>query len=218
LIVARPPSDIATRLVGAARTRFLNEGVDGASLRKIAADAGTNIGMVYYYFKTKDDLFLAVVEEVYSVILADMTQLLTSDLPEDQRLQQLYQRVANMNDEEFQVIRLILREALVSSTRLTRLGTRFLRGHIPVVLRCLSDGIAHGRLRDDLQPVLLLGATFSLGIMPQLVRRLLAGVLPSGAQALPPASDVARVMSDVLLTGIGRQPARPLAASDHKVT
>jgi AcrR family transcriptional regulator len=38
----------------------LGDGVDGASLREIAREAGTNIGMVVYYFATKDDLFLAV--------------------------------------------------------------------------------------------------------------------------------------------------------------
>jgi AcrR family transcriptional regulator len=45
--MARPASDIAPRIVHAARERFLFEGVDGASLRNIAKDAGTNIGMVY---------------------------------------------------------------------------------------------------------------------------------------------------------------------------
>jgi TetR/AcrR family transcriptional regulator, transcriptional repressor for nem operon len=58
--MARPASDIGPRIVHAARARFLQEGVDGAALRQIARDAGTNIGMVYYYFKTKDDLLAAV--------------------------------------------------------------------------------------------------------------------------------------------------------------
>ena len=206
--MARPASDIAERIVHAARARFLDEGVEGASLRKIASDAGTNIGMVYYYFKTKDDLFLAVVEEIYSVVLADMTQILTSELPEEQRLAELYQRVARMSDEEFQVIRLIMREALVSSARVQRLGARFMQGHIPVVIGCLGNGIANKRLREDLHPMLLLAATLSLGIMPQLVRRIVAGALPAGAPELPAASDVAKVMSDVLLRGIGHPELR----------
>ena len=45
--MARPRSDIEPRIVHAARRRFLKEGVDGASLRTIAKDAGTSIGMVY---------------------------------------------------------------------------------------------------------------------------------------------------------------------------
>ena len=63
----------------AARERFLTEGVDGASLREIARDAGTSIGMVYYYFPTKDELFLAVVEEVYAKLLADLASALAPE-------------------------------------------------------------------------------------------------------------------------------------------
>jgi AcrR family transcriptional regulator len=205
--MARPASDIGPRIVRAARARFLQEGVDGAALRQIARDAGTNIGMVYYYFKTKDDLFFAVVEDVYRVILADVTQLMTTDLPEEERLQQLYQRLARMSEEEFQVLRLILREALISSVRLTRLGQLFLRGHIPVVVRCLLDGVTKGQFRADLSPLVALGATLSLGIMPQIVRRLLSATELPGLQTLPAPTEVARAMSDVLLRGIGTQPA-----------
>jgi len=74
--MARPRSDIAPRVVIAARERFLKDGVDGASLRAIAHDARTSIGMIYYYFPTKDDLFLAVVEQVYEKVLADMASAL----------------------------------------------------------------------------------------------------------------------------------------------
>lgn len=55
--MARPRGDIEPRVLEAARKRFLEQGVDGASLRKIAEDAGTNIGMIYYYFPTKEALF-----------------------------------------------------------------------------------------------------------------------------------------------------------------
>ena len=58
--MARPRSDIAQRLVKAARKHFLAQGVDGASLRTIAAEAGTSVGMVSYYFPTKDALAQAV--------------------------------------------------------------------------------------------------------------------------------------------------------------
>ncbi len=60
--MARPRGDISERLVKAAREAFLTQGVDGASLREIAAEAGTSLGMITYYFPTKDDLFLAVLE------------------------------------------------------------------------------------------------------------------------------------------------------------
>jgi AcrR family transcriptional regulator len=204
--MARPSSDLSARIVQAARARFLQEGVDGAALRQIARDAGTNIGMVYYYFKTKDDLFFAVVEDVYRVILADLTQLMTTELPEEERVRQLYQRLARISQEEFQVLRLILREALISSARLTRLGQLFLSGHIPIVLRCLLDGMAKGQFRADITPLAALAATFSLGIMPQIVLRLASGTELPAHQALPSPTELAHIMCDILLRGIGGEP------------
>src|SRR5262245_3780987 len=133
----RPASDIRERILHAARARFLREGVDGASLRGVAQDAGTNIGMVYYYFKSKDELFLGVVDEVYARFLADLGAALAPDLPPPERLRRLYQRMAQLGDDELDVVRLVLREAMVSSARLVELARRAAQGHVPLVLRAL---------------------------------------------------------------------------------
>src|SRR6266487_6095022 len=108
--MARPRSDIEPRIVHAARHRFLEEGVEGASLRTIARDAGTSIGMVYYYFPTKDDLFLAVVEERYGKLLADLTAALTPDQPPAERLRRMYRRIGRMGEDDLTVVKLIVRE------------------------------------------------------------------------------------------------------------
>lgn len=201
--MARPPSDLSSRILVAARDRFLLEGVDGASLRQIAKDAGTNIGMVYYYYPTKDDLFVAVVENVYEKLLADVVERLAADVPPEQRLLRLYLRVASASDEEFAVVRLILREAMISSHRLSHVAQRFQRGHLPFVLATILDGVQSERLTDRHPPLLLLTSTVALALLPQLVRRLaVQGELPI-ASALPDAEALARMLHDVLLHGVG---------------
>jgi AcrR family transcriptional regulator len=122
--MARTRSDIAPRIVDAARARFLAEGVDGASLRAIAEDAGTSIGMVYYYFKTKDDLFFAVVEETYERLLDDLRRACEPTLPPVERMRRIYRRIGAVSDHESQIVRLVMREVLVSSKRLDRLLAR----------------------------------------------------------------------------------------------
>ena len=92
-LMGRPRTDIQPRIVRAARARFLAEGVDGASLRTIAADAGTSVGMIFYYFPTKDDLFLAVVEEVYARLLDDLRRALSGDAPVRERLKRAFLRL-----------------------------------------------------------------------------------------------------------------------------
>src|SRR5687767_12729940 len=169
--MARPRSDIMERIVHAARERFLQEGVDGASLRQIARDADTNIGMIYYYFPTKDDLFLEVVEEVYAGLLEGLETALTPDAPFEQRIQRLYVRMGQVSEDEFKVMRLVVREALISSARLDRLLERFLRGHIPLILNAVADGIAEGKLRRDIHPALFMMAVLATGGPPQLIGR-----------------------------------------------
>src|SRR5438093_7293464 len=49
-------------LIAAAAHVFAREGFHGASLEQIARHAGYTTGAIYWHFKDKDDLFLAVYE------------------------------------------------------------------------------------------------------------------------------------------------------------
>ena len=198
--MARPRSDIEPRIVHAARRRFLKEGVDGASLRKIASDAGTSIGMVYYYFPNKDDLFFAVVEEVYQGILRDMVSALANDVPVKERIFRVYDRMGKLSKLELAAVQLIAREVLGSSKRLDRLIARFQKGHIPLVVQTLLEGVADGTIDAKLPPAVLLLATIAVGAVPQVMRRVIGSRLK-----LPGVDDeaFARNLVGVLFDGIG---------------
>jgi AcrR family transcriptional regulator len=47
------------RIIDAARERFMRDGYDRATVRAIAADAGVDVAMVYYFFGSKEGLFTA---------------------------------------------------------------------------------------------------------------------------------------------------------------
>jgi AcrR family transcriptional regulator len=198
--MARPRTDIAPRILRAARTRFRKSGVDGASLRGIARDAGTSIGMVYYYFPTKDDLFFAVVEEVYAKFLAGLEQALAEEGNIEARLVRLFERLANASKAEIEILRLVAHEALLSTSRFERIVERFLRGHIPLVLGALLDGVKRGELDARRHAIVLMLATFGLGGPPQLVRRAVDRRLP--VPNAPGGNELARELVDVLLHGI----------------
>jgi AcrR family transcriptional regulator len=202
--MARPASDIAERVVTAARTRFLAEGVDGASLRAIARDAGTNLGMVYYYFPTKDALFLAAIEEVYSGLLDDFSRLLSRPgLSTASQLESIYARFGALSHEEVEVLRLIIREAVGSSARLGVLFERFSRGHILLFTTLLGQGQARGELLRDQSPLVLMMAVLSTAIIPQLMRhRILEAELPV-SKLIPEPVRLAHTMSQFILRGIG---------------
>jgi AcrR family transcriptional regulator len=211
--MGRPRTDIAPRIVHAARARFLAEGVDGASLRAIAADAGTNIGMVVYYYPTKDDLFLAVVEEFYSKLLEDLGALLSAKAPVRERLRRAFARLGTMSEPERQIVRLVAREALSSSKRFTRILARAQRGHIAMIFEVLAEGVKVGDIDPDLPLPFVLICVFAMGGMPQVVRHAAGDRLPFAA--LPDSETLAqfapRTVARTRRRDAQRRPAGPAA-------
>jgi AcrR family transcriptional regulator len=197
--MARPKSDIEPRIVHAARARFLSDGVDGASLRGIAGDAGTSIGMVYYYFPTKDDLFFAVVEELYAQVLRDIEAAIAPDVPVRERVERVYLRIARLTDDEILIARLVMREALTSNTRFERLRERFQSGHVPLIARLIGDGYASAAFDPELHPMVAMLSVAGLAAVPQIIRRVLEGRLPfPGA---PAGEELAKQLVGVLFSG-----------------
>jgi AcrR family transcriptional regulator len=200
--MARPKGDIDQRILKAALDRFLTEGVDGASLRAVARDAKTSIGMIYYYFPTKEELFLGVVEEVYQRVLRDIETALAADVPVAERILRLYERIARLDAHELDVLRLVAREALTSSERRELLLERFSRGHFPVVIRTVLEGVSDGTLDPTLPPVVLLSALVALGALPPVIVRVVGARLPLPEPKAP--KELPKALVHALLHGIGR--------------
>ncbi len=69
-------------ILNTAKKHFLEEGLDGASLRNIVKDAGLTTGAFYKYYPTKESLFDALIDpyvehvyQIYDNILADFEEL-----------------------------------------------------------------------------------------------------------------------------------------------
>jgi len=202
--MARPRSDIRPRLLDSARARFLVDGVDGASLRRIARDAGTNVGMVYYYFKTKDELFYAVVEEVYSALLSQIGALLEANTTLRDRLLAVALRVGEMTQDELDIVRIVVRESLVASERREHLLERFAEGHVGLILGALQQGVSSGELDPRHPAPMLLPVVAGALAIPQFLRRLVGASSPLFLLALPSSEALAKASIDIILHGVGR--------------
>ncbi len=205
--MARPRTDIEPRIIHAARKQFLEHGVDGASLRAIARDASTNLGMIHYYFRTKDDLFLAVVEELYVELLGELEAILDQDVPIQAKLEQLFLRIGAATQEELDVIRLVVREALASTSRFERLFTRFQQGHLAMLFRAFGDAMQAGDVDPTVPLPLLVMGSLALGAIPQFMRRV-AGDTPPFSM-LPESKALAAKSVEVLFGGVAsRRPKK----------
>ncbi|MCB0723722.1 MAG: TetR/AcrR family transcriptional regulator [Ignavibacteriae bacterium] len=68
-------------ILQSAREVFMKSGLQGARMQEIADKASINKAMLYYYYRSKEDLFKAVfIEEIYKV-MPKISELLAVDLP-----------------------------------------------------------------------------------------------------------------------------------------
>src|SRR5207244_12920905 len=80
------PEQSRAAILQAAVAEFSREGVAGARTDAIARSAGVNKALLYYYFKDKEALYQAVLDEVFSGVRLAITNALSQQLPPRQRL------------------------------------------------------------------------------------------------------------------------------------
>jgi AcrR family transcriptional regulator len=74
-------SSARERLLESAKTLFSQRGYYATSVEEIVASAGLSKGAFYFYFKSKEELFKSLVEEVHLNIVKRLESFLERDLP-----------------------------------------------------------------------------------------------------------------------------------------
>jgi len=76
------------RVLAAAKESFINKGYEGARMQEIADLAGINKGLLHYYFKTKENIFHEVINEVVDSIIPRLDDLINAEGPLFQKIRQ----------------------------------------------------------------------------------------------------------------------------------
>lgn len=80
----RDPEQTLKKIVAAAREEFAKSGFDGARTDRIAELSGMSKGLLYHHFGSKENLFIAVLEDIYQELRSQNEELILDDLePED---------------------------------------------------------------------------------------------------------------------------------------
>jgi len=87
------------RLIAAACAVMYANGVNGTSLADIAAAADVPLGNVYYYFRTKDDLVQAVVQDHLDMAAGLLAAIDAESADPAQRLKSLFGALAGDGDQ-----------------------------------------------------------------------------------------------------------------------
>ncbi|MEP0829304.1 MAG: TetR/AcrR family transcriptional regulator [bacterium] len=140
----------AQKIFEAARDEFARFGFEGSRVDRIAASAGVNKAMIYYHFRSKENLYQEVIREHLTHIGAYVEQVvIESDSIEEvlRKIATFYQRIF---DQRQKFIPIFLRELASGGERLRSAFTSEImeRGLSHRLRNLIETGKEHGRFSD----------------------------------------------------------------------
>jgi TetR/AcrR family transcriptional regulator len=145
------PEESRAAILQAAIREFSREGVAGARTDAIARAAGVNKALLYYYFKDKEALHGAVLDQVFGGLLQTVQTVFSSNLPPKEKIlayagthfdyiasHPLYPRIVQSE---------MMSAGRGKSSHLERIVTRYFRPLFSGLAEILSQGIATGDFR-----------------------------------------------------------------------
>ncbi|MES2283085.1 MAG: TetR/AcrR family transcriptional regulator [Pseudomonadota bacterium] len=127
----------------AARHEFAQHGLGGARVDRIAERADVNKRLIYYYFKSKDELFLAVLEAAYADIREAERKLQLRDMPPTQAIRRLTEFTWDYYIAHPEFLTLLNTENLHQGRHLSMSG-RVQEMNSPLI-QTLAEILEHGR-------------------------------------------------------------------------
>jgi TetR/AcrR family transcriptional regulator len=145
------PEQTRAAILDAAMREFALEGVAGARTEEIARAAGVNKALLYYYFKDKEALFGAVMDQVFSALTASIDAALESGLPPRQRflayLEAHFDFVASSPMRPKLFHREMMRSGRNGSPHLKRIVEKFFRPTFSKLAELIEEGVEAGDFR-----------------------------------------------------------------------
>ncbi|SDK76429.1 transcriptional regulator, TetR family [Actinopolyspora mzabensis] len=138
-------------ILDVATTEFSEQGYAGARVDEIAAKTRTTKRMIYYYFQSKENLYLAALERAYEMIRASEREVDVQGLGPREAIRRLAELTFDHHESHPHFIRLVTIENIHGAKHIAK--SESLPGLADPVLEVLSEilrsGRAEGEFRDD---------------------------------------------------------------------
>lgn len=146
------PERTMANILEVAMTEFAEKGLAGARIDEIAAATQTSKRMIYYYFGSKEDLYLAVLEASYGEMRFHESQLDLENLAPAAALRKLVEYTFDHHRDSENYIRLVMGENINRGQYLAQ--SPFIQDlNVPAIsaIQSLYDrGVAAGDFRPGL--------------------------------------------------------------------
>jgi AcrR family transcriptional regulator len=162
----KAPEANRARIVKAAIDEFASRGFKGASMDAIAARTDTTRAMINYYFGSKEKLYIAVLEQVYSEIRDAESKLDLDHLQPVDAVRRIVEFTYNYYVEHEGFVRLVVAENQARGRHLRKSPTMRTLNR-PIIDRLagvIVRGQAEGLFARDIDPVEVHKAIAALGM------------------------------------------------------
>ncbi|ACF13782.1 transcriptional regulator, TetR family [Chloroherpeton thalassium ATCC 35110] len=138
------------RIFSAARTVFQKRGFNGTRMQDIADEAGINKALLHYYYRSKDNLFEAVLNEALTRIGPKLFAYLEDDIPLEEKVEKFVVNYIETVSKHPFIPGFIMHEIHTNRERLTRFLSTQVRAFIKLdkVREQLDEGIRDGKYRE----------------------------------------------------------------------
>jgi len=136
-----------------AKSAFARYGFAGTNVNRVAEAAGISIGSLYKYFRTKEDLFLAIIEESHAFLEDTLDGIFASEPDFFGRVEALLRVAVRSAQDDPDLIRLYV---ACTTEELSPLADQ-LSGRIESISAArytsmVADAAAAGQIRGDVDP------------------------------------------------------------------
>jgi len=161
----KDPEANRSRIMLAALNEFAARGFKGASMDAIAARTKTTRAMINYYFETKEGLYIAVLEQVYSEIRRAEGRLDIGHLPPVEAMRRIVEFTYRYYIEHESFVRLVIAENQAKGRHLRKSpAMRTLnRPIVSLLAGVIARGQSEGSFRRGVDPVDVHMAIAALG-------------------------------------------------------
>jgi len=187
--------DKRRQLLDAAVRVFARKGFHSSRVGDIAEEAGVAHGLLYHYFKSKDQVLEAVFHENWSILVARIESVEETDEPAADQIRHIAAIVLRTWLHLPDVVRVVIQEF----GRSPELGERIGELTLPIdaLQRVIARGVERGEFRKDVDPAF--AATVVYGSIDELLTAWVLGRLPSDEEAVARAE---QTLVEVILLGL----------------
>ncbi len=194
------------RILAAATKEFAAKGLEGARVDEIALRSRANKNMIYHYYSSKDGLFQAVLEEMYSTIRTHQGDMEISKLAPAAGMRVLVESMFDVFQKFPEFISLLQSENLAraahikSSAKIAALYNPF----TTILKDLLRRGGAEGVFRPDINPIDLYVSISSLAAYHISNRYTLSALFGTNIASIAAARRRRSHVVDVILRYVGK--------------